>query len=689
MASGSASGGRGVSTAPALSVFRDDEDGFTTIGVAVALLLSLTLVFASASAAWVGGRSSEVQRVADAAAMAGQNVVAAFSTIAQVLDACVLSMGLAGVVTLGAGLVVSCVPGLSEAGAGMTRAGASLLETRREFAQTAGEGLERLEATLPLLIVANSASCVAANEGGGISYLGCAIPLPVESRSDFSALAADADESRLEELSEEMGRASDVAAEARERADDALRRGWLADCGTDPYCLWERASSLAGLSSALNPFYASPDGWTFGAPLLRARRYYAARLASEVVTGDTAEELTDSACRRAFYEYALGEVERGSYVEGADGTVAIDLPSLPRNADQTRATSLYTDAAWPCTEEEAGRTLHSSTLCPAATGARSGTESLAALDAGSVASCPACQMDVGELGRVASASTAIENGFEHHWRLVVEATEDYERARNEQSQAERRMRGLAEEGEGAFESALEQLSVARPALCPPGAWGCVSVVARDEARAVPSELTGSFLSAVSLPEGAAISAATLAPDPSTAENNVLSRFFDALSADGSIVGGSVDGVLELWGSLLVGYGSAYGSVAEAGSEFLDGLDGVLGGSVGSWLRGRLSQVMRDAGFEPVDLRLRKPVLVGTQEVLDQGGLERASVVRELVAALPESGSALDLARSLGVTLVDHMGGELTLAEIPLPGGGSIPLTIDLGTLWGEKNGGGS
>ena len=56
--------------APVLSLFRDDEDGFTTVAVAVALVLSLSLVFASASATWVAGRSSEVQRVADAAALA-------------------------------------------------------------------------------------------------------------------------------------------------------------------------------------------------------------------------------------------------------------------------------------------------------------------------------------------------------------------------------------------------------------------------------------------------------------------------------------------------------------------------------------------------------------------------------------------------------------------------------------------
>lgn len=663
--------------------FRDDEGGFTTVAVALSLLLCLALVFAAASAGWVGARSSETQRVADAAALAGQNVVAAYSTIVQTLDACVLSMGLAGVVVLGAGFVLSCVPGLSAAGASMSEAGARIMRARRDFARSAGEGIERLEATLPLLVVANSASCVAANCDGGTRYVGCALPFPATSRSDFSGLETDVDEVEMTELSKEMGEVSDEVERAKERAEDALERGWAADCGTSPYCLWERAGALAGLSAGSNPHYPSPSGWTFGVPLLRARSYYAARLGGAGVGGRTAEEVTDSACRRAFYAYALEEVRRGSYSEGADGTVSCDLPSLPRNAAQTRETRLYTQVVWPCTSEGGVRTLHSSLLCPAATGASAGSASLAQLESGSVAHCGACGMDVGDMGRVASASTSIENGFEHHWRIIVEASEDYERARAEQADAERRSRELAESGESLFSQALETLSVGRPSLCPPGAWGCVAVVSR-EGTAVPSELTRAFLSSAEVPAGAAVSAATLAPDDATAQNNVLASFLDGLSAGDSILGGVASGVLELWGSLLVGYGSAYEGLASAGGRFLDGLDGILGGTVGSWLKARVGEVMGATGFEPVDMRLRKPVLVSTQDVLDKSGLSQLSSVRSLVAALPSSGSALDFASAMGYWLVNEVGGDaFTVARLPVPGTDlSIPLSIDLAALRG-------
>lgn len=667
-----------------LSAFRDDEGGFTTVAMALALLLSLTLVFSAASAGWVASRSSEVQRVADAAAVSGENAVAAFSTVAQVLDTCVLSMGLTGLVTLGAGLVVSCVPGLAPAGAELCSAGNRVLESRRGFARSAADGLERLEAALPALIVANSASCVSANSEEGLRYVGCAVPLPVASASDFSALETEVADEGLEDLSAEMRSASEEVEAAGERAREALERGWRADCGSEPYCLWERADTLAGLSSGENPRYASSESWTFGAPLERARRYYAARLASQRVEGKTAEELTDAACRRAFYAYALDQVRQGTYVEHSNGTVSIDLPSLPKNADETRETELYTSSEWPCTVEDGVRTLHCAASCPAAMGEPAGTASLAELDQGSVARCHACNMDVGELGRVAAASTPIANGFEHHWRLVVEASEGYEQAVTERVRLEERLKGLAEEGAEGFERAIDQLEVERPTLCPPGAWGCVAVVARSEGTAVPSELTSAFLAGQELPAGAAVSAATLAPDDDTAENNVLSSFFDSLASSGSVLGGAADGVLELWGELLVGYGSAAGSVGASASEFLEGLDGVLGGSVGAWLRDKLASVVEAAGLAPVDMRLRRPVLVNTQDVLDKAGLDRLSSVRELLAAVPDSDSAEDIVRSLGFSLsVGNAGGQLVVAEIPLPGTDvSIPLSIDLSQLTG-------
>lgn len=673
------------SLAPSIGAFVDDEGGYTTVAVAVALLVSVSLVFAAASAQWVSSRSAEVQEVADAAAMAGANSVAAFSTVAQVLDACTLSMGLTGMVAYGAGLVASCVPPLSAVGTELVAAGSSILQARRDFSRSAAEGLQKLEAALPALVVANSASCVLANSEEGLSYAGCAIPFPQQSQSDFSALETDVDDSSLTELSEQMRQAAQEEQEAKDAADAARERGWWADCGAEPYCMQQRAATLAGLSGSDNPDYPSADGWTFGAALARARVYYGARLASCVVEGSNGEQLTDTACLRAFFEYAQKKVWEGSYVEEADGSVRIDLPSLPHNAAETRETELYTSVAWPCTVAENGRTLHSSLACPGAEGgAYSGMASLAELEAGRVLWCSECGMDIGEMGRAAAASTSIENGFEHWWRELVEASRDYEEAKNREVEAKKRLKQQAEKGADVFQEAVQALTVTRPTLCPPGAWGCVAVVVRGEGTSVPSELTAAFLSSAELPAGAAVSAAVLAPDSATAENNVLSSFFDGLSAGGSLTGGVLDGVAGLWGRLLVGYGSAYESLASAGGDLLDKLDGVLGGSVGSWLKGKLGQIMETTGLVPADMRLKKPVLTNTQNVLAKAGYDKASTVRSLVSSLPDSGSPADYARAFGFWAIGEYGDrDLTIAELTIPGTKlKIPLTINLAKLAG-------
>ena len=669
---------------PSVSWFVRDEGGYTSVAVALALLVSITLVFGVAATEWTMSRSADVQQVADATAMAGENVVASFSTTAQVIDACVLSMGIAGVAACGFGLVASSIPGMATVGEAAMTAGRRVLESRRSFAESALAGLESLEATLPLLIVANSAACANANDEGGIDYTGCAVPLPLQSQSDYSSLVDDVDVTQVEQDAERMRDASRRAEDARRRVDEALRRGWEADCGHVPRCLRERTSTLSGLHGSDNPNYPSPEGWTFGVPLVRSRRYYAARAANNVPEGADIESVTDACVRREFYRYALSEVNRGYYREAADGSVELLLPQLPHNTAETRATSLYTDSVWPCTDQEGTRTLHSTLSCPGATGAASGTASVAELESGSVGWCSVCRMDVGDIGKVAAASTTIDNGFEYYWKEIVEASLDYQGARNELARAEQEMRDVASDGAESFRLALDQLSVPRPKLCPAGAWGCISVVRRGAGAAVPSELTAAFLSSAELPPGIAVSAAVLAPDDATAENNVLSRFFDRLSGEGFVLGDGLDGLGGLWGRLLVAYGSSYESVSGSVTQFLDTVDGVFGGSVGAWLKARLSETVDAAGFEPADMRLKKPVLTNTQNVLDKAGITQSSTLRSLALSIPEGGNPLEVARALGLTLINELGvGEVTIAEVTIPGTSvTIPVTIDLSSLGG-------
>ena len=288
--------------------------------------------------------------------MAGQTPWQPMPPLPGCFDACVLSLGLLGVTVFGAGLVLSCIPGAATFGGSVCDAGRKVLDARRDFARSASEGLERLEKVLPAVVVANSAACVAENaRAQGLPYVGCAIPFPVESQSDFSSLAAEISSDEMDKDAEELRELSQQADAAKSLADAARLRGWTADCGGTPYCLEERATTLAGLAGEGNPHYPSEEGWGFGVPLLRARAYYAARAVQEKPLDSRVEELTNSAARSAFYDYALEQVRDGTYAEHEDGTVQINLPELPHNVEETKASSLYTDDLWPCTGRRRGR----------------------------------------------------------------------------------------------------------------------------------------------------------------------------------------------------------------------------------------------------------------------------------------------------------------------------------------------
>ena len=664
-----------------LGWFLDDEGGFTSLAMALALLLSVTLALGTAAAHWSMARAADVQEVADATAMAGSNCVAAFSTVAQVLDACVLTMGLAGVVVCGAGLVVAAIPPLQAKAPAIMKVGKSVLQARQKFSKSAAAGLKKLEVALPALIMANSASCAAANGADGVGYVGMAVPFPTTSQSDWSFLDDDLDADEMEQEAKELGAASKRKDQAHKKAEAAKERAWRADNVNDPLCLWSRASSLAGLNGALNRHYPSVDTWEFEYARVRAHNYYGVRYAHEPCSGDTPDALQRSCARKQFYGYAYEAVGRMSCTD-TDTVVKMDLDVLPHTTAMVRDTRLYTDVVWPCTQEEQGRTLHCSLACPGVAGAYAGNASLADVDRGGALLCPVCRMDARAMGNVADASTNIDNGFEHYWRIVVEASRAYEAARLAEIAAEKDMQKAADEGKSAFDKAMEILSVDRPKLCPPGAWGCVSVVCRPQAASVPTELTASFLQGAQLPAGAAVSAATLAPDEATAQNTVIARAFDGLHlGHDNLALDLVGDVTGLWSSLLVGYGSAYGSLKDVSERFIEGVDGLMGEKVATWLRSKLAGLVSTTGLAPADLRLRKPVLVNSQTVLDKAGYEKAGQVRTLIQELP--GSPQELVAYLKQRVWSLLGGgTFTIAEVPVPGleGVSIPLTIDLSQM---------
>lgn len=675
------------------------EDGaYTTLSSAVVILVVLTLLFSSTAAIWSMSRAGDTQVAADSGALAGANVVSSYHTAATVVDASILSLGLAGFATIGTGLVAILIPGAELAAGDMVDTGIEIIKTRNKFAKSASKGLQKIETALPYLVAARATQAVSAQDTEGATYTGTALAVPKTSESDFVALeGSEISTDVIKDTSKDLERAADELQKASEETAKAKERAWLADCGgSDPAsvgscsCMWERARSLAKLSDIENPHYASSVTWEPQVALDRAKAYYRLRLANEAPQGSSVETKAESAARKAFYTYASAEVNRAYITEDGDRTTSY-IPLLPRNTDEVRATELYTDAAWPTSTNDGKTYLHYGTSCPNyKKGTPGGLASVAAYDGQD--KCNRCHFGVSSLGAVAAPSTSIENGFEYHFDEFKGALEDYVECRNKELELMRQTEDEADRAGNAFDEAIKALSGERPRIAPPGRNGVVAF-AVSGAISSPDELSSSFNAAVRLGERGAISAAVLAPDDATAQNNVLSRFFSTLEERSGGVAGVLDGVMDVWGRLLVGYGDIQGSADELMGEMIDGLGGGSGalGSIASWLGDTVSASVAALGLEPCDLRLRKPVLTDTANVIKSPGsdITGLSKVQDKLRSIPLGVTdPKALCEALEYQVERTISGTVfTLAEIPLPGGGSIPLTVDVATLAGALGGG--
>lgn len=675
------------------------EDGaYTTLSSAVVILVVLTLLFSSTAAIWSMSRAGDTQVAADSGALAGANVVSSYHTAATVVDASILSLGLAGFATIGTGLVAILIPGAEPVAGNMVDTGIEIIKTRNKFAKSASEGLQKIETALPYLIAARATQAVSAQDTDSVTYTGTALAVPRTSESDFAALeGSEISTDAIKDTSDDLECAAEELRKASEDTAKAKERAWLADCGGSDKssvgscsCMWERAKSLTDLSGVQNPHYSSSVTWEPQVALDRAKDYYHWRLTNEKPHGSSVEMKAESAARKAFYTYASAEVDRAHITENG-GRVSSYIPLLPRNSDEVRATELYTDAVWPTSVNDDKAYLHYGTTCPNyKKGTPSGFASVADYDGQD--KCSKCHFGVLSLGAVAAPSTSIENGFEYHFDKFKDALEDYVDCRNKELELERQTEDEADRAGNAFDTAIKELSGERPRIAPPGRNGVVAFAVSGDITS-PDQLNSSFNTAVELGSRGAISAAVLAPDEATAQNNVLSRFFSTLKERSGGVAGVLDGVMDVWGRLLVGYGDIQGSADELVDEMIKGLgegNGALG-SIASWLGDTVSASVAALGLEPCDLRLRKPVLTDTANVIKSPGSD--------ITALS---NAQDELRSIPLGVTDPKalcealeyqvertisGTTFTLAEIPLPGGGSIPLTVDVTTLAGALGGG--
>lgn len=668
-----------------------DEEGFTTVGVALALLITISLVFTAAQVYRVNSASADVQDVADAVALAAENEVAEFMIVVRVCDAVVLSLSLTGAVVTGLGVAALCTPVTAAASEVLLKAAREVVRARNAFAEKATAGLNRLQKALPFLAAANAAAVASANNGGpmGASYVGLAVLVPTKGEE----LSVDAAEAAGDLIDEAEGAADDIrqaAADAEEAAKEAnewKECAFMRDCGDAPaYCLYERAATLAGMTGADNPRYTSVDTWSFSVALERAKAYYAHRLVAEEPQGSSTEERARSALRQRFYEFASSEVSKG-YVHESTDSFDANFPRLPKNTSEMKETVLYTEAVYPVTEGEGGTVMHAWPGCPAAVGA-TGRGSLAQREAGGYPTCPQCGFTAASMGKVAAASSSIENGFEYHYEAVARAADAYQKAREKldplTAEVKERTGGLLDR----CLDVLRQASGKRIDAAPPGRFGAVAFVVNTAAAPASTGFaSGYVLESGSLGARAAVSAATLLDESSDEGRNVLSSLVDGLRGEGGAAVGALGVVLDCWSGLLGAYLDGQEAVTSTLENAVNALPFASASGLGTWAADALEKAVGALGLEPAKLDALKPVLVNAAHVTaaDDGAFSarflavKARVVANPLASTDLFSSVVTSAEAAALEGIAGLDGTVEIASVRLFGedGPEIPITIAL------------
>lgn len=674
-----------------------DERGFTTTSMVLSMLVTLALVFTAAQVYRVGSASAEVQDVADAAALAAQGQVAEFMIVARFCDAIVLSLTLTGAVATGLGIAALCTPATAGLSARLIEAGKDLLKARNDFADRSAAALNKLQEALPFFAAACGAEVARANNGdsSGADYLGVALLVP----SCGESIEVGSSEQMEGVLDEVEGEADDIrekarrAEEAAEEANRSKERAFARDCGDNPeYCMYERASRLAGLSGRDNPLYASVDTWSFSVALNRAKAYYRARLYGESPASWSIEEQARSSLREKFYRYAVRELDEGYVHETADSFDAY-IPHLPSNTDEMRATDLYTAAVYPVTtsssDGEQVQVMHAWMGCPEVQEHGVDTfESIAYMERADLPTCPVCSFTASSMGKVAAASTSIPNGFEYHYEAVADEAFLYEEARHE---AEGPSREVKDQAGGLFEKLVDALKDSvgkRIHPSPPGKYGAVAFVV----NAGTTSAAGGFASGFSRGGGslgprAAVSAATLVDEGSDEGRTVINSALDGVRANGGAAVGAAGMVLDAWSFMLSAYANGQEALESGIEEGLNALPLVGASGLGTWAAEKLESAIEGLGLQPAEVGALKPVLVNSGHVAAraEGSLSSGFLsVKSFVAGhLPGStdlfSGVLGEAESMVVDGIEGLGDSVEIASIELlgTGGVSIPIVIPL------------
>lgn len=330
--------------------------------------------------------------------------------------------------------------------------------------------------------------------------------------------------------------------------------------------------------------------------------------------------------------------------------------------------------------------MHAWAGCPAAAGAV-GVGSAADWEQGEFSPCSVCDFTPSSLGSVASASTAIENGFEYHYAAIAQAADEYRVAKE-------RLAPELEAAKGATEGLIGKCAeVARSAgsyrikAAPPGYRGAVSLVVSTRPVTADEGFESLFVvGGMTLGSRAAVSGATLLEDPSPEGQTVVTALLDGFGGDAGAAVGAARIVLDAWSGLLRVYGEGQEALAGAVEGAAASIPLVGASGLGPWAAGALRGAFATAGLQPARLNALRPVLVNSVHVVAAGEGRFSATYRSVrEQALRFSSPTADLfssvaleleAEALDAVAAGERGIEVARIELPV-GGVSIPVTVAL------------
>ena len=601
-------------------LFHESDDGFTSIGMLVALLLSLSLIFSAAQIYKIQTACARVQDIADMCALSAENTVAQYVRVAQICDASLISLTVTSYICIAAGAVALCVPVTSAFGKELISCGKKILDTRDAFAQKAAAALNVYQRFLPFLALVNAHETarnnVAANTADALHVLVVLVPFSVSEISIASSDNSDFLES-LEETEVSIDELAQSCDELYAKAQELLAEAWRFDCGNyEGKCMYERADVLAHVPAICNPMYRSADTWSFAVALSRARAYYAQRAQIEAPSNSSCEEQAQSALRSMYYRFMCEQLAKG-YVVESQQNFDVYLPAPPCSLEEFRQTGLYGECCFPVTQFGSSLIAHAYDACAGATGII-GYASLSDIEHGAYSVCEYCQFTPSKIANIAALTSKVESGFEYHYLQVIKCAQAYSEVCSELAPIKKQ---LELSYDSLFSECLQKIQEAqnvRISLEAPGTRGAIALVFDASPYSESTWFSNAFVDAdVSLGTRCAVSGARLLADVSS-DKTVIDEYAQRINTLTSGLGVVPSCVLSFWSDLLVGYNTGIAALVDGVESMFGSVSLSEQSGIGKWAAQKLESVLEKLSLNVLDVRVYKAVLCNSAHVASLG-----------------------------------------------------------------------